>query len=180
MSTTSRHRQVTGAALATAVAAGLVLFTTQSRASDNFNDIAVIVGAVNDALEYARTGAVLPWKNPETGSRGTIVIERTFYQPDETPCRNYVRQTDGPTPSLTRGTGCREQPGRWKLTESDPLSVEPSKKLTTAAGSTDEKAEVIEVSSAADPAETSSSTAPVPLPISKPELLSGSMPSRSY
>lgn len=86
-------------------AAGIILTSVDSAAAENFDDIAVIAGAVNEALESAQTGSVFRWENPETGNRGSIVIERTYFKADETPCRDYVRQTGGVRPNITRGTG---------------------------------------------------------------------------
>ena len=46
---------------------------------------------LNRVLETEKTGVELPWSNPDTGSSGIIVIERTFYRDPGTPCRDYRR-----------------------------------------------------------------------------------------
>ncbi len=174
---TSQQSQLklAGAVLAAAMASAIILPAVDGAATENFDDIAVIVGAVNAALESARTGSVFPWENPETGNRGSIVIERTYFKADETPCRDYVRQTDGTSPKITRGTGCREDQGRWKLTETASAAVEPSP-IRPAGTAT--SVEITKTPETRAP-ELSSPIVDPPVPISKPRFLSASMPSRS-
>lgn len=174
---TGRQSQLkrAGAALAVTIASAIMLPAVDGAATENFDDIPVIVGAVNAALESARTGSVYRWENPETGSRGSIVIERTYFQADETPCRDYVRQTDGALPKITRGTGCREDQGKWKLTETASAAVEPSP--TRPAGTA--ASEVVAKTPETPSREVSSPIVDPPVPISKPPILSASIPSRS-
>jgi hypothetical protein len=77
---------------------------------------------INQALENERSGVEIPWTNPATGSRGIIVIERTFYRDPRTPCRDYRRTIErAGAPSVAiEGTGCRLGSGRWSLDEDEP------------------------------------------------------------
>jgi 17 kDa outer membrane surface antigen len=80
---------------------------------------------LNQALETEKTGVELPWRNPDTGSSGIIVIERTFYRDPGTPCRDYRRTLErAGAPALEiEGTGCRVGPGEWALDEEEPGSL---------------------------------------------------------
>jgi surface antigen len=80
---------------------------------------------LNQALEAEKTGVELPWSNPDTGSRGIIVIERTFYRDPGTPCRDYRRTLERAGMSVLeiQGTGCRVGPREWALDEEEPASL---------------------------------------------------------
>ena len=80
---------------------------------------------LNQALETEKTGVELPWSNPDTGSSGIIVIERTFYRDPSTPCRDYRRTLEraGAPAVEIEGTGCRVGPSEWALDEEGPASL---------------------------------------------------------
>ena len=80
---------------------------------------------LNRVLETEKTGVELPWSNPDTGSSGIIVIERTFYRDPGTPCRDYRRTLErAGAPALEiQGTGCRIGPREWALDEEGPASL---------------------------------------------------------
>lgn len=88
------------------------------------DDEAYVLPLVNQALETEKTDVEIPWANPETGNRGIIVVERTFYR-DEQPCRDYKRTVQGPdsAPMVIEGTGCRVGRGRWELDEEPPKEM---------------------------------------------------------
>ncbi len=177
----SRRRRQSRISLASSLVAGFaatgaIYPASTSGATENFNDIAVIVSTVNEALETARTGTVTPWENAETGSRGSVTIERTYFEPDGTPCRDYVRETEGTPPIVTSGTGCREERGRWKLTES-PTPGGSSRSIRTAGAASEEIAKAPEPPAESTP--ETASAAETPTPKAKPPLIAGSMPSRS-
>lgn len=95
-------------------------------------DAWLVKGLVSETLEMERTGAEVPWSNANTGNSGVIRVERTYYQADGTPCRDYVRTTkrwDGGQ-STTKGSGCRMTNGRWFLDETQPGEAGPSPKST--------------------------------------------------
>ncbi len=102
-------------------------------------DAWLVRGLVNETLELERTGAEVPWSNANTGNSGLIRVERTYYLPDGTPCRDYVRTTkhrDGDR-STTEGSGCRMANGRWFLDETpsgDPASSPKTPKSIAAKG----------------------------------------------
>ncbi len=101
--------------------------STVARGSDDIRDLPFVLDAVNDALETARTNVDVPWENPATGNSGVIVVEKTFYPSPETPCRQYRRTFNRPgkVATVTRGTGCRAGPARWKIEEEPTASTMP-------------------------------------------------------
>ena len=153
--------------------AGPVL-TAPAAATDRFEDVPVIVAAVNAVLESAPTGSVNPWENPATGTQGTIIIEKTYFRADEIPCRDYTRRTEGAAPTVTRGTGCRDHVGLWRLTETAPVAAVPPPEPATATSAAAAPPEQVRLDPAAETAVLA-----LPKPRSKPRLISGSMPSRS-
>ncbi len=100
---------------------------TAARGNDDIRDLPFVLDAVNDALETARTNTQVPWENPATGNSGVIVVEKTFYPSPETPCRQYRRTFNRPGRGamMTRGTGCRVGPARWKIEEERTASRVP-------------------------------------------------------
>jgi surface antigen len=90
-------------------------------------DEAFLSPVLQRALETARTGVEVPWRNPATGNGGAIVVERTFYREPETPCRAYARTltVPGAPAEVTKGTGCRTDTGLW-LVEEEPVVAAPA------------------------------------------------------
>ena len=82
-----------------------------ARAAETPEDAAYVAERLQEILEFEKTGIDIPWKNPATGSRGMIRIERTYYQTPKLPCRVY-RRTQILDKGLTMkvdGEGCRVQ-----------------------------------------------------------------------
>lgn len=80
-----------------------------------------IVGfAVNQALEFERSGVPIPWSNANTGRKGTIVLEAATYSRPDGPCRAYRRTIERPgfTTAEIRGSACRIGPALWSVEES--------------------------------------------------------------
>ena len=128
MATTDRTafllRQIqTGAPRAKAWAAGALglalLLPASLQAQEAADDKAYLEKRLSKILEFERTGAEIPWSNPETGNSGNIQLKRTYFLNPNSPCRDYIRSinTGEGEPETVRGTGCREDDGRWKLTE---------------------------------------------------------------
>jgi surface antigen len=128
---------LTKARFLAALLLGLVCLAGASRAGEDPRDAAVVTALVKQTLEFERTGTDLPWSNPETGSRGMIRVERTYYLDSNTPCRDYTRTTRRPDGEriTTHGTGCRMGDGRWFLDEALGAGATPAFKAPpTAAG----------------------------------------------
>jgi 17 kDa outer membrane surface antigen len=111
-----------------ALSAVLIWIATLAGASDLAAQVAdeeYVQPLLNRALETEKTGVELPWRNPDTGSSGTIVIERTFYRDPGTPCRDYRRTLEraGAATVEIEGTGCRVGPNEWALDEEAPASL---------------------------------------------------------
>jgi surface antigen len=102
------------------VAAGVIATSVAASAADtaeDARDLTVIMPALNDALEYERSGREIAWSNVATGRAGMIRVERTFYRGQQ-PCRDYVRTTAGSGPSHEiRGVGCRLGKLNWTVEE---------------------------------------------------------------
>lgn len=103
--------------VAAAVAGGLLgaFLGNQIGSSLDKADRLAMEQATTRTLETARTGASVPWQNPDSGNSGTVTIDRTYDRGTGQFCRDY-RQTveiDGQTEILT-GTACRSSDGTWR------------------------------------------------------------------
>lgn len=138
MTTRSCYAGVCSGALAHSVArivkyalfASVLVFATVSGAraavlSEDPGDQTYLTIAINEALETRKTEIEVPLRNPDTGTHGTLVIERTYYRDPTTPCRDYRRTVEraGAPPSEVHGTGCRIGKALWSL---DEVSVPPA------------------------------------------------------
>lgn len=101
--------------------------------SEDPGDQTYLTIAINEALETRKTDVEIPLRNPDTGSQGTLVIERTYYRDPTTPCRDYRRVIEraGAALSEVRGTGCRIGKALWSL---DETMVTPSARGAAATG----------------------------------------------
>ena len=90
----------------------------QAQTAGEFDDLPTIAEAVNNALEFQKTGASVPWSSPGSGNSGTITVMRTFFR-GGTPCREYKRTvvSGGVLRDSVTGTGCRSADGIWSLQE---------------------------------------------------------------
>ena len=72
--------------------------------------------ALQNALEYKKTGYSIAWLNPETGRGGRVTPTRTYKNPVGRDCRKYHRllTIDGRA-AVGRGTRCRTRNGVWKV-----------------------------------------------------------------
>jgi surface antigen len=109
------------------LALALALMPGSGWSADDPRDEAFLSPVLQRALETARTGVEVPWRNPATGNGGAIVVERTFYREPETPCRAYARTltVPGAPAEVTKGTGCRTDTGLW-LVEEEPVVAAPA------------------------------------------------------
>lgn len=122
---------------------------------------------VSQALETERTKVEVPWSNPETGNRGTLVIDRTWYRDPQSPCRDYrwtLERAGHPTETIS-GTGCRIGPAVWRLDEGASASSSPDPAASLPVpGSSPTKSDP----AAAAPAPSSASaSAPQPAPAAR-------------
>lgn len=140
-------------------------------AAEDVRDVRIVNRTLARTLEKQRSGVPVRWSNPASGHSGEIVVTRTFFQGDGTPCRDYKRTTRaGRTVTVVRGTGCRTGPGRWSRDER-VVSVEPSKtplegKRATAPG--EERKEAATVPAFRPPR-----------PLPKPLVITASLPNKS-
>jgi surface antigen len=101
--------------------------------SEDPGDQTYLTIAINEALETRKTDVEIPLRNPDTGSQGTLVIERTYYRDPTTPCRDYRRAVEraGAPLAEVRGTGCRIGKALWSL---DEAMVTPSPRGSSTSG----------------------------------------------
>ena len=72
-------------------------------------------GAEAHALEYAPAGAATPWRNPDTGSYGTVTPVRT-YETYGGYCREFQHKAKiGGKTEQVYGTACRSADGQWQV-----------------------------------------------------------------
>jgi surface antigen len=66
-----------------------------------------------EALERGRSGAAVPWRNPDSGRHGSVV-PGPQYQSNGQQCRQYTHTIymDG-KPQVARGSACRNLDGSW-------------------------------------------------------------------
>jgi surface antigen len=68
------------------------------------------------ALEYAPSGRVTAWRNPDTLTRYEVAPVRTFQTTDGRYCREYqTRALVGGAWQQLYGTACRQPDGNWAL-----------------------------------------------------------------
>ena len=65
------------------------------------------------ALESGKSGAAVPWRNPDSGRYGSVV-PGPAYQSNGLQCRQYTHTIyiDG-QPQVARGSACRNPDGTW-------------------------------------------------------------------
>ncbi len=109
----------------------------QAWATKDFRDVPFLVAKVSEVLESVPTDTIVEWSNPETSSSGTILVTRTYFLGDGSPCREYARTTrqPGSSPMEEFGTGCRDEYGHWTLNEGSPAGRGPEPLLPPTASS---------------------------------------------
>ncbi|MEM7026148.1 MAG: RT0821/Lpp0805 family surface protein [Pseudomonadota bacterium] len=135
---------------------------------------------LQQTLEVTRANVEVPWRNPATGNRGKIVVERTFYRDPQTPCRAYMRtlEVPGVPPEITRGTGCRTGTGRWLIEEEPSIAaIEPSAPSGTSRPGPAEEERTPAYAVGPDP--TCPDTVMVPMPATRPPALAFTMPAKA-
>lgn len=69
-----------------------------------------------NTLESAPTGKAVEWKNPDTGTSGTITPVKTYQKADNRYCREYTQKIDVGGKSVEGyGTACRKPDGSWEI-----------------------------------------------------------------
>jgi surface antigen len=88
---------------------------------------AALDGILTTSLESARTGVEVPWREPETGRGGVVIVERTFFLAPDRPCRafRWTAEQAGDPVLRGQGTGCRIARDNWSLHE-DPEHAAPA------------------------------------------------------
>jgi hypothetical protein len=85
-----------------------------------------INAAGQDALENARSGTVVQWRNPDDGAVGTFVPKPAFQSADGQVCREFNQTvTIGGQQQQAWGTACRQADGSWKLQRAATAEAPP-------------------------------------------------------
>jgi hypothetical protein len=80
--------------------------------------------AGQDALERARSGTVVQWRNPDDGIGGTFVPKPAFQDSSGRICREFNQTVMiGNRQQEAWGTACRQSDGSWKLQRADVADV---------------------------------------------------------
>jgi surface antigen len=78
----------------------------------------MLAAAVALALESNVSGKLATWRNPDSGSNGTVEPVRTFRAASGQWCREYIQTADLTTESIQserrRGIACRDSDGQWR------------------------------------------------------------------
>jgi surface antigen len=78
-------------------------------------DAAYASRAETHALEYAPAGAATPWRNPDSGSYGTVTPVHTYATADGY-CREFQHKAKiGGRNEQVWGTACRTPDGSWQV-----------------------------------------------------------------
>lgn len=80
--------------------------------------------AGQDALERARSGTIVQWRNPDDGIGGTFVPKPAFRDSSGRICREFAwTVTIADRRQEAWGTACRQPDGSWKLQRADTADV---------------------------------------------------------
>ncbi|WHQ46434.1 MAG: RT0821/Lpp0805 family surface protein [Candidatus Midichloria sp.] len=78
-------------------------------------DIEAINRTQQKALEYAKTGQQVSWKNPDTGASGYVVPTKTYVMHGQN-CREYTQTVKiGGKTQEAFGHACRREDGAWEI-----------------------------------------------------------------
>ena len=108
-----------------AVPFGMFITCAASAAPESPADRAHVMGRLQKILEFEQTGIEIPWRNPDTGASGVIVVERTYFLNPKVPCRDftYTVEVGLYKKRKFKGTGCREVENGWRLDDGTNLST---------------------------------------------------------
>lgn len=102
-----------------AVAAGTLLgalIGSEVGASLDRADKAALAQTTTQTLESKPDGAVGSWQNPNSGHSGTVTPQKTYFQNDGSPCREFTQTVYiGGKSEEAYGTACRQPDGSWKI-----------------------------------------------------------------
>ena len=102
-----------------ALAAAFVFATSGANAQ-------ILNSAGQDALENARSGTVVQWRNPDEGTSGAFVPKPAFQSADGQICREFSQTVMiGGQQQQAWGTACRQIDGSWKLQRAATTEVLP-------------------------------------------------------
>lgn len=86
----------------------------------------ILNSAGQDALENARSGTVVQWRNPDDGAVGAFVPKPAFQSADGQICREFNQTvTIGGQQQQAWGTACRQADGSWRLQRAATAEVPP-------------------------------------------------------
>lgn len=106
--------QLVGVAVGTLLGAGLG--SSIGKSLDQA-DMTYYNNASQNALETAKTGNASTWRNPDSGTYGTITPVRT-YQSAGKYCREYTQTINvGGRTEEGYGKACRQPDGSWKIVQ---------------------------------------------------------------
>ncbi len=95
----------------------LVLFgATEVGQALRWTDVRTAERTAQESLESRRSGTQARWRNPSTGTAGTITPTRTYRRPDGVYCREFEQTVVASGANgWSRGTACRQPDAFWQL-----------------------------------------------------------------
>ncbi|MBT3307561.1 MAG: glycine zipper 2TM domain-containing protein [Alphaproteobacteria bacterium] len=74
--------------------------------------------SAQDGLEYAQSGQVQAWKNPDSGNSGTFTPTRTYRTTEGQNCRDFETTIYvGGKQETGTGRACRRADGTWQIVQ---------------------------------------------------------------
>jgi surface antigen len=108
-----------GSGRVAAGAAGALLgafFGNQVGLSLDRADQLALQSSTNNALETQPSGAVVSWRNPDSGNFGSVTPKPAYRANTGQYCREFIQSiTVGSKTEEAFGTACRQVDGSWKL-----------------------------------------------------------------
>jgi surface antigen len=80
------------------------------------SDLVYAKVAASEVMKSSAADASLPWQNPASGARGTVMPVASAYQVEGALCRDFVASyvSEG-TESWMQGEACRAARGQWEV-----------------------------------------------------------------
>lgn len=80
-------------------------------------DLAFARNAASDVLTKGDRDSSQPWRNPQTGARGSVTpIAKTYVADDGRTCRDFLASyVNGDTERWWQGSACRGEHGHWEI-----------------------------------------------------------------
>lgn len=94
---------------------GIILGSEIGRQLDERERL-ILARTTTETLETAPSGTVVPWRNPDSGTYGTVTPKPAYQNAEGEYCREYQQNvTIGGKTEAAYGTACRNADGSWRF-----------------------------------------------------------------